>query len=112
MVSFELGHERGTRKKIFLYFLTELKTNHLSYSNYKHDAINIADPSSRQNASYMNFVMTSLTIESLWVSGRASERGIRQSEVQFLMGTQNFLLVPRSLQDEKHLSLLTVYFAQ
>ena len=57
MVSFELGHERGTRKKIFLYFLTELKTNHLSYSNYKHDAINIADPSSRKNASYMNFVI-------------------------------------------------------
>ena len=64
MVSFELGkeiekdvfsscHERGTRKKIFLHFLTELKTNHLFYSNYKHDAIDIADLSSMQAASVL-----------------------------------------------------------
>ena len=31
-------------------------------------------------------------MESLWLSGRASERGIRRSEVRFLMGTQNFSL--------------------
>ena len=34
----------------------------------------------------------------------ASERGIRCSEVRFLMGTQNIFFVPRSWQDEKHLS--------
>ena len=33
-------------KNILLYFFTELKTYHLCYSIYKHDAINIADPSS------------------------------------------------------------------
>ena len=44
-------------------------------------------------------------LSSLWLSGRASERGIRKSEVRFLMGTQNFFFVPRSRQNEKHLSL-------
>ena len=50
-------------------------------------------------------------MESLWLSGRASERGIRKSEVRFLMGTQNFFFVPRSWQYEKHLSLF-LYRAQ
>ena len=40
-------------------------------------------------------------MESLRLSGRASERGIRRFEVLFLMGNQNFSLVPRSWQDEK-----------
>ena len=31
-------------------------------------------------------------MESLWLSGRASERRIRRSEVGFLMGTQNFFI--------------------
>ena len=44
-------------------------------------------------------------LSSLWLSGRASERGILKSEVRFLMGTQNFFFVPRSRQNEKHLSL-------
>ena len=44
-------------------------------------------------------------LPSLWLSGRASERGIRRSEVWFPMGTQNFFFVPRSQQNEKHLSL-------
>ena len=44
-------------------------------------------------------------LPSLWLSGMASERGIRRSEVRFLMGTQNFFFVPRSRQNEKHLSL-------
>ena len=43
-------------------------------------------------------------VESLWFSGRASERGIRRFEVRFQKGTQNFFFVPRSRQDEKHLS--------
>ena len=29
---------------VFLYFFTELKTYHLTYSIYKHDAIHMADP--------------------------------------------------------------------
>ena len=35
---------------------------------------------------------TSLTMESLWLSGRASESGIRRSEVRFVIGTQKFSL--------------------
>ena len=35
---------------MFRYFFTELKKiDHLSYSFYKHDAIDIADPSSMQD---------------------------------------------------------------
>ena len=43
-------------------------------------------------------------MESLRLNCRASERGIRRSEILFLLGTQNFLFVPRSWQEEKHLS--------
>ena len=78
-------------------------------------AIDIADASSMQDAFHMNFVRsplhisdglltswyTALTVESLWLSGRASERGVLGSEIRFLMRTQNFFLVPRSWQDEK-----------
>ena len=43
---------------------------------------------------------------SLWLSGRASERGIQRSEVRFLMGTQNFFLCPTLVpRRKKHLSL-------
>ena len=37
---------------------------------------------------------------------RPSERGIRRSEILFLIGTQNFFFVPRSWQDEKSSWLL------
>ena len=40
-----------------LYFFTELKTYNLSYSIYKHDAMDIADPSSWQDMCHMNFVI-------------------------------------------------------
>ena len=43
---------------------------------------------------------------SLWLSNRASERGIRRSEVRFLTGTRNLFFVPRSWQDEKYISLI------
>ena len=43
---FFASHARDKTKNIFLYFLTELKTYHISYSIYKHDAIYIADPNS------------------------------------------------------------------
>ena len=39
-----------------LYFFTKLKTYHLSYSIYKHDAMDIADSSSLQDMCHMNFV--------------------------------------------------------
>ena len=44
-------------------------------------------------------------VESLWLSGRASEHGIRMSEVRFPMGTQNLFFISRSWQDKKHLPL-------
>ena len=48
---------RRWARSIAIYFFTEHKTFHLSYSIYKHDAIDIADPSSMQDAYHMNFVI-------------------------------------------------------
>ena len=107
----------GQRKKFFLcptlvtrflYWAQNLSSLLLLSTNIIY-AIDIADPSSMQDACDMNFVTNSLTVESLWLSGRASERGIRRSEVRFFMRTQNFLSVPRSWQDEKT-SFSTNYF--
>ena len=39
-------------------------------------------------------IETLLTVESLWLSGRASECRIRRSEVRFLMRNQKFLFGP------------------
>ena len=50
----------------------------------------------------MNFVIDLAHRE---VSGRASERGIRRSEVRFLMGTQNFFLCPTLATRQKNTSL-------
>ena len=62
----------------------------------------LSDPRSMQDACHSwTSQWNLLTVESLWLSGRASERGIRRSEVCSLMGTQIFF-VPRS---SKHLSL-------
>ena len=80
-------------------FITKLKIYHLSCFYVQTLHIDIADPSSMQDVYHINFV------QSLWLSGRASECEIRGSEVRFLMGTQNFFFVPRSWQDRKHLSL-------
>ena len=63
MVSFELGKE--IKKDVF-----RLVTN-VGQRFYKHYAI---------------------TMESLWLCDRASERGIRRSEVRFLMRIQNVYL--------------------
>ena len=49
--------ERGLLRSSLLYFFTELKTCYLSYSIYKHDAIDIADPSNTQDAYHINFVI-------------------------------------------------------
>ena len=60
-------HARDKTNYIFLFFFTELKTYHLSYSIYKHDAehddihdadaIDIVDLSSMQDAYRTNFVI-------------------------------------------------------
>ena len=49
--------------------------------------------------------MAQLTVESLWLSGRASERGIRRSEVRFpALGLRIFSL--SHARGEKYLALL------
>ena len=88
-------------KNIFVYFFTELKTYHLP--NFF--STNITPSTLLILAVFRTRVrwtsqLTSLTVASLWLSGRASERGIRWFEVRFLMGTQNVFLVPRSWQDQ------------
>ena len=49
--------------------------------------------------------MTQLTVESLWLSDRASERGIRRSEVRFLIRIKNFSLSHARDKTKNHLSL-------
>ena len=89
---FSLTYAHDKAKNIFLYFFTKLKTDHFSYSTYKHDTIDIADPRSMQGEPHKS-------------------ADSRKSEVQFLMGIQNFFFVPCSWKDEKHLSLF-LYQAQ
>ena len=45
---FSLSYAHDKAKNIFLYFFTKLKTDHLSYSIYKHNTIDIADPEVRR----------------------------------------------------------------
>ena len=75
-VFFPSCHERGTKK----YFLFPMRNRtsdlRIPRSDASHNTIDITNPSSM-------------------LSGRASRRGIRRSEVRFLMGPQNFLFVPR-----------------
>ena len=49
--------QRKNKKNIFPYLFTKLKTYHPSYSINKHDAINIANPSSMQHMYHKNFVI-------------------------------------------------------
>ena len=44
-------------EKIFLYFFTDFKTYHFSYSIYKHDAIDIADSNRMQDEWHVNFAL-------------------------------------------------------
>ena len=55
----------------------------------KHGAINIVDPGNMQDVCH---ILTSLTTESLWLSSRAPERGIRRSEVRFFTRASEFFL--------------------
>ena len=99
---------RTRRKTSFSISLPSSKLTISTISIYKHYAIDIADPSTMQEACHTR---TSLSVESLWLSGRASERGIRTSEVRFLMRNQNLFFVPRSRHNEIHLSPF-LYLAQ
>ena len=51
-------------KNLYLYFFTKHKTSHLSYSIYKHDAIDLADPSNMQIC-HTNFL---IDLAHRWVS--------------------------------------------
>ena len=77
---------RRRRKTSFSISLLSSKLTIFFYSIYKHDVMDIAYPSSMQDACH---TWTS-QVESPWLSGRELERGIRRTEVRFLMGTQNF----------------------
>ena len=47
--SYSFSLVRDKKKNIFLYFFTELKTYQISYSIYKHYAIEVANPSNVSN---------------------------------------------------------------
>ena len=74
-------------------------------SIYKHYSIDIADPSSMQDACYMNFVIDLIHCGVSVAQWKSIGAWHLKSEVQFLMGTQNVLFVPHLWQDKKHLSL-------
>ena len=110
-IFFSLGPMLVTRQKTS--FFISLPSSKLTISLifiYKHNAIDIADPSSMLDACHTNFVID-LAHRGVSVARcRASEHRIRRSEVRFLMGTQNFFFfffsfVPHLCQDEKHLPL-------
>ena len=93
------------KKNILLYFFTKLKTNHLSYFYFYITLLTLLIL-----AVYRRYVIwtswwTSLTMESLWLSGRALECGIQRFEVQFLMVTHNFFFLPCSWKYKKKILL-------
>ena len=90
------SHACDKTKKLFSIYLPSSKLTISLFSLYKHYAFDIADPSSMQDAYHMNFVIDLAHRSFCGSVDRASERGIRRSDVRFLMGTQNFSFVPRS----------------
>ena len=58
-----------------------------------------------RHVSYMNFVMASLTMESLWLSGRASER-----EISIPHGDSEFFSLSRSRDKTKYIFLLEKWY--
>ena len=90
-IFFSLGPMLVTRQKTsFFISLPSSKLTISPISIYKHNAIDIADPSSMLDACHTNFVID-LAHRGVSVARcRASEHRIRRSEVRFLMGTQNF----------------------
>ena len=96
------------RKTSFFICLPCSKTYYLSYSIKKHDIINMADPSSMQECvSYMNLVMSlahhRVSVAQWW------SVGAQNPKVWVLI---IFCYVPRSWQDEKHLSQILFISSQ
>ena len=78
------------RKTSFFISLPSSKLTISLISIYKHNAVDIADPSSMLDTCHTNFVID-LTHRGVYVAQcRASEGRIGRSEVRFPMGTQNF----------------------
>ena len=65
-----------------------------------HLVMNMGQRKDSESPQRMTFTMSLFIIESLWLSGRASESGIHRSEVRFITGTQNCFSVACSWQDE------------
>ena len=90
-IFFSLGPMLVTRRKTsFFISLPSSKLTISLISIYKHNAIDIADPSSMLDACHTNFVidLARRGVSVAWC--RALEHRIQRSEVRFLMGTQNF----------------------
>ena len=74
-------------------FFTELKIYRLSFSimtNMTLSTLLIPAAVCRTRVIWTS-KYNSLTVESLWLSGRASQRGIGRSELRFLMGTHSLV---------------------
>ena len=92
-IFFSLGPMLVTRQKTS--FFISLPSSKLTISLifiYKHNAIDIADPSSILDACHTNFVIDLAHCGVSVAQRRASEGRIGRSEVQFPMWTQNFFL--------------------
>ena len=55
--NFSLSHARDKTKTSFFISLPSSKFHHLSYSIYKYDNIDIADPNHMQDSCHMNFII-------------------------------------------------------
>ena len=92
-IFFPLGPMLVTRQKTsFFVSLPSSKLTISPISIYKHNAIDIADPSSILDACHTNFVIDLAHCGVSVAQCRASEGRIGRSEVQFPMWTQNFFL--------------------
>ena len=92
-IFFSLGPMLVTRRKTsFFISLPSSKLTISLISIYKHNAIDIADPSSMLDACHTNFVidLAHHGVSVAWC--RALEHRIRRSEVGFLVRTQNFFI--------------------
>ena len=86
---FSLSHARDKTKKnisLFLYRAQNLPSLSFLSTNITLSTFLILA------VCWTRVIWTLLKVESLWLSGRASERGIRRSEVRFLMGLRIFSL--------------------
>ena len=103
---FLVPRRHDVTKSVFLYRAQNLPSLFILFTNMTLSTLPILTVC---RTGIMNFVIDL----GHWriCSGRASECGNRRSDVRFLIGTQNFIFVPRSWQDEKHLSLF-LYRAQ